>query len=313
MTNEAEAEQQKALTAYTDGLFRIFAAGALALDHSAQFGDVLAALRAYTGVLVPVTEQLLQVFEAERRRVPGPEPAAGEDTQTAPIEDNHGLDSRLKVLGERYQRAPLSRRWLASMIDNIACVLLAWGVITWLLLVRQPVPSAPFDSSLVKELMATEAGATVFGYLIAAVYFTFCWGLAGSSVGKYVLGVAILGPDGRRLSGLAGVLRASLRFLLYLMIGWTFGVPLVRKDRRALHDLAAGTRVVLARDLLLHERGPSMRQDSLPIPISPLPRSKKRLSWVAFFADGPFWLWGILLAVVVIKALGENLHHFFGS
>jgi uncharacterized RDD family membrane protein YckC len=72
-------------------------------------------------------------------------------------------------------------------------------------------------------------------------YFTYLLATTGRTVGKAIVGTRVVRADGRDLH--AG--RAALRVLMMPLSFALFGVGLllivIRQDRRALHDLIAGT------------------------------------------------------------------------
>jgi len=70
----------------------------------------------------------------------------------------------------------------------------------------------------------------------------------GQTIGKAVLGLLVVGADGARLSGRQAALRTLVFPLNYLVFGIGFLLGLVRRDRRELHDLIAGTAVIYAWD-----------------------------------------------------------------
>jgi uncharacterized RDD family membrane protein YckC len=76
-------------------------------------------------------------------------------------------------------------------------------------------------------------------------YFVVGWGGAGATPGKRLLGLCLVDHRGRLPIGMA---RAALRLVAYMVSSLTLGLGhllvLVRRDRRALHDILAGTRVV---------------------------------------------------------------------
>jgi len=76
-------------------------------------------------------------------------------------------------------------------------------------------------------------------------YFVVGWGLLGATPGKWAMGLRIV--DYRQRCPI-GPSRAILRLAAYCVSSITFEwghlVILVRNDRRALHDVLAGTRVV---------------------------------------------------------------------
>ncbi|CEG27403.1 RDD family protein [Bacillus sp. B-jedd] len=90
-----------------------------------------------------------------------------------------------------------------------------------------------------------ELGSTLLSFVIGLAYKA---GLEGSSkqatLGKMVLGIKVIGPDGGRISYgraigryFANFLSAITLFIGYLMAAFT-------KEKRALHDFVAGTYVV---------------------------------------------------------------------
>ncbi len=86
-----------------------------------------------------------------------------------------------------------------------------------------------------------------FTVLFASTYTTVLHALVGGqTLGKMLVGVRVLGSEGGALS----VGAAFLRFIGYFMSLGTLGLGFVmagwRRDKRALHDLLAGSRVVRA-------------------------------------------------------------------
>jgi uncharacterized RDD family membrane protein YckC len=80
------------------------------------------------------------------------------------------------------------------------------------------------------------------------VYFAYSWGASGKTLGMALLGVRVVAADGT----LAGPRRAVIRTLAFplsfLLLGLGFTGILFQRDRRALHDMIAGTAVVYAWD-----------------------------------------------------------------
>ncbi len=99
-------------------------------------------------------------------------------------------------------------------------------------------------------------------------YFGYSWAVASRSFGMYVLGLRVVRADGTELAPRQGVLRALVFPLSFLLLGLGFIGILVQHERRALHDLIAGTTVVyawdaraarlrfLAREAEIGQRGP---------------------------------------------------------
>jgi uncharacterized RDD family membrane protein YckC len=109
---------------------------------------------------------------------------------------------------------------------------------------------------------ATMQGAVVFFTLLFAVlYFTVLYTLTGQTIGKLLVGVRVLATDGGLLPPGAALLRAVLQlFTLPFLFGLGHVLAGLRKDKRALHDLLAGSRV---------DRVPSVRRVAAPLPPPP--------------------------------------------
>jgi uncharacterized RDD family membrane protein YckC len=84
--------------------------------------------------------------------------------------------------------------------------------------------------------------AAFFTLVFAGAYTTVLHSLAGQTIGKMIVGVRVVAGDGPPPFG-----AALLRFGAYLASAATFMLGFVmaglRGDKRALHDLIAGTRV----------------------------------------------------------------------
>jgi uncharacterized RDD family membrane protein YckC len=95
-------------------------------------------------------------------------------------------------------------------------------------------------------LLMLAGGVLLLGIALSAVYFVGFIGGCGQTPAKMLLGVRVVRRDGRR----AGYARAFVRWVGYglgvLTLGLGFSIALLNRDRRALHDWLAGTRVVRA-------------------------------------------------------------------
>lgn len=91
----------------------------------------------------------------------------------------------------------------------------------------------------------TLQGAVVFfSLLFAVLYPTVLHALTGQTVGKLLVGVRVVATDGELLPAGAALLRALVHWLsLAFMLGLGHVLAGLRKDKRALHDLLAGSRV----------------------------------------------------------------------
>ncbi len=83
----------------------------------------------------------------------------------------------------------------------------------------------------------------LFTLFFAAIYVILLHATTGQTIGKMLVGVRVVLLDGQRLP----LGTALLRFLAYafscLPLGFGYVMAGLRRDKRALHDLIAGTRV----------------------------------------------------------------------
>jgi uncharacterized RDD family membrane protein YckC len=104
-------------------------------------------------------------------------------------------------------------------------------------------------------------------------YFGYSWAASGRTFGMAVLGVRVVRADGWSLDPWRGALRALVFPLSFLLLGLGFLGILVQRERRALHDLIAGTAVVYAWDARAARLRFLAREAELagrPAPASPL-------------------------------------------
>ena len=75
-------------------------------------------------------------------------------------------------------------------------------------------------------------------------YFGYSWAVSGRTFGMAVLGVRVVRADGAVAEPRRGVIRSLVFPLSFLLLGLGFLGILVQRERRALHDLIAGTAVI---------------------------------------------------------------------
>lgn len=95
------------------------------------------------------------------------------------------------------------------------------------------------------------------------VFFYIAGSLAatGRTIGKAVLGLLVVGADGDSLRPRQAALRTVCFPIGFLIFGVGLLIGLIRRDRRELHDLLAGTAVVYAWDA----RTAKLRADTVEI------------------------------------------------
>lgn len=141
------------------------------------------------------------------------------------------------------------RRSLATLVDMVVFLglsaALVWPAVRG---VDWAVASEGVDrlAREVSDPRHVEHMAAAIGMWIALWwgYFAVGWGLWGATPGKWLLGLRVYDHAGRCPIGFS---RSMLRLVAYTVSSMTFGIGhmlvLVRADRRALHDILAGTRV----------------------------------------------------------------------
>ena len=75
-------------------------------------------------------------------------------------------------------------------------------------------------------------------------YYASSWTASGKTPGMVLLGVQVVGLDGSRAGTRRGVIRTLAFPLSFILLGLGFIGILFQRDRRALHDLIAGTAVI---------------------------------------------------------------------
>jgi len=145
------------------------------------------------------------------------------------------------------RRASDARRALSWLLDGLPFVAL-FALALHLSLDRLP-HASPLDLAGTAELAVTEdAGITgpVFaGVLVLfAVYQALSHALSGATLGKRIVRLRLVGPDGKRPGFARAAIRAVLAVLSLLLLGLGVLLALFTRSGRALHDLLARTWVV---------------------------------------------------------------------
>jgi len=137
--------------------------------------------------------------------------------------------------------APLWRLAAAAAADALLGVI-AWSLAAmWLLVAVFAVRTRPLD---VLDGLILALAILMLGVALHVIYHTVLVGGCGQTLGKMLMGVAVVRWDGAP----AGYGRALLRCvgggLCLLTLGLGRLLVLFTRDRRALSDLVAGTRPV---------------------------------------------------------------------
>ncbi len=91
--------------------------------------------------------------------------------------------------------------------------------------------------------MAVQAAVLLGTFVISAAYFVLFHWAWGQTLGKMALQIKVVSIDGGPLSFGQAVGRYLAMFLSAIILGIGFIMAGIRSDKRALHDLLAGTRV----------------------------------------------------------------------
>ena len=91
--------------------------------------------------------------------------------------------------------------------------------------------------------LAVAGTVSFFTTVFAALYTTALHATGGQTIGKRLVGIRVVALDGEPPLGAAAFLRWLAYFVSFLTFGLGFVMAGLRSDKRALHDLLAGTRV----------------------------------------------------------------------
>ncbi|PZQ18709.1 MAG: RDD family protein [Rhodanobacter denitrificans] len=134
--------------------------------------------------------------------------------------------------------APLWRR-LAALGYDLMPLLALWMLTAGLVLLafrgEVDVAHQPplYHLSLQAALLAVTAG-----------YFVLSWTRGGQTIGMRAWRIRLVGADGRSPDLRRALLRFAIALPALALVGVGFLWCLIDRDRRAWHDLAAGTRIV---------------------------------------------------------------------
>ena len=109
--------------------------------------------------------------------------------------------------------------------------------------------------------------ADVFTLVFAGVYTTVLHTMDGQTIGKMLMGARVVGADGAPLPLGAALLRYVAYFVSAAPLAMGFIMAGLRRDKRALHDLIAGSRVdrIRARPRARAEAPPAQASVTPPV------------------------------------------------
>jgi uncharacterized RDD family membrane protein YckC len=178
-------------------------------------------------------------------------PAAAPDAPPEAEDAVAGLpEPEVDALEVHVERAATWRRAVAWGVDGLP---FAWAgaALAWRL-VREAsggrAPPAGLDALL--DLVAHERvlvlSAAAAVALALATYVTLAHALGGATLGKRLLGLRVIGPDGAPPTPARSAVRSALAVASAGLLGLGFLLALFTRSGRALHDLIARTWVVKA-------------------------------------------------------------------
>ena len=94
----------------------------------------------------------------------------------------------------------------------------------------------------------TNIVVTIIYLLWEFLYFAYSLAASGKTFGMALLGVRVVSADGAAATARQAVIRTLALPLSFLLLGLGFLGILLQHDRRALHDLIAGTAVIYSWD-----------------------------------------------------------------
>ena len=111
----------------------------------------------------------------------------------------------------------------------------------------------------------TNIVVTIIYLLWEFLYFAYSWAASGKTFGMALLGVRVVSADGAAATARQAVIRTLAFPLSFLLLGLGFLGIVLQHDRRALHDLIAGTAVIYSWDARA-ARLRFLARDNPPIP-----------------------------------------------
>jgi len=103
------------------------------------------------------------------------------------------------------------------------------------------------------------------------VYFAYSWAANGKTFGMALLGVRVVSTEGDVAGPRRALVRALIFPLSFLLLGLGFVGILIDSERRALHDIVAGTAVVYTWDARAQRLHFLARDEALQVPVQPGP------------------------------------------
>lgn len=119
------------------------------------------------------------------------------------------------------------------------------------------------------------------------VYFAYAWAASGKTFGMAVLGIQVTSRKGEAAGPRRAVVRTLAFPLSFLLLGFGFTGILAGRERRALHDVIAGTAVVYTWDARAQRLRFLASDDLAQVPAQPGPPASGQASDAEPGGTGP--------------------------
>jgi uncharacterized RDD family membrane protein YckC len=171
-----------------------------------------------------------------------PEPAAAAAPEPAPHDDGTA-PARLAIPQHlRGHYAGFASRFIAFVFDCIA----SYGIFLIALAAISFTASVLTGSSI--HWSRDNLWVVLAFFAWEFIYYVYFWTSSGRTLGMFLLGVQVVGEDGSSVGSKRGLVRTLAFPLSFILLGLGFLGILLGRDRRALHDVIAGTAVVYCWD-----------------------------------------------------------------
>jgi len=186
-----------------------------------------------------------------------PPPAAARPLPRTPPRPRHAAtpfpelpDAEIGSVEIHVRRPAPWRRAAAWAVDLLPFATACAALVSWLAGQAAAVRPSSGGMEGVLDLLAREqvTAASIAGALFLALfsYGTLAHALGGTTLGKWLFHLKVVGPDGARPSLTRSAVRSALAGLSFALLGLGFLLALFTRSGRAMHDLLARTWVVEA-------------------------------------------------------------------
>ncbi len=135
-------------------------------------------------------------------------------------------------------------RLLAYLIDSIVLLSIILLVIVAAVIALKRGPGVWHQADLIEIIRVFMPGFMMTALVVELFYFTYCHGVTGQTIGKWICGLKVVNRNAEPL----GLGRAFLRWLGYwvssLLFGFGFLWIIVSSQKQGWHDKIAGSYVI---------------------------------------------------------------------